>query len=183
MKSPGELARLRGVAIVANNFPCRPKCLDAHDHFIEPEIDCFQEMMSLEHAEHMADKLDYFRNDLMLMGLKYQNAYNELFRIIADRINIPEFTVFCTDTSELLTQIEEFNMQRTDMENEIAGEGEEYENKKRILSEIFRPIDLDTIALSEEAISEVRRRMEDISVFRTSLGEFIKLLVSDGRNR
>ena len=65
----GSVARQRGVAIVANNLPCRPACLDSSDYFIEPELDCFQEMMSLEHAEEMADKIAYFRNDLLLSGL------------------------------------------------------------------------------------------------------------------
>ncbi|EWM54975.1 hypothetical protein [Ruminococcus flavefaciens] len=181
MRAPGELARLRGVAIVANNFPCRPKCLDVNDHFIEPEIDCFQEMMSLEHAETMQDKLSYFRNDLMLGGLRYQNAYNKLFELIADRIDIPEFTVFCTDTQELISQLKDLNRQREAMENEIAGEGEEYENKKRILSLIFRPIDLDELTISEEKIEIVRSELFDLSVFRTSMNELIKILLSDRR--
>ena len=179
MRSPGELARLRGVAIVANNFPCRPKCLDVHDHFIEPEIDCFQEMMSLEHAETMQDKLRYFREDLMFGGLRYQNAYNKLFELIAERIEIPEFTVFCTDVQELVSQIADFNAQRIAMEDEIAGEGEEYENKKRILSLIFRPIDLEDLTIPESSIITVRDALGDISVFRTSMNELVKVLVPD----
>ena len=181
MKNPGPLARLRGVAIVANNFPCRPKCLDEHDYFIEPEIDCFQEMMSLEHAETMADKIEYFRNDLMLDGLRYQNAYNKLFELIAERIDIPEFTVFCTDTSELIEQIAEFNKQREDMEDEIAGEGEEHANKKRILHEIFRPIELDELTISESAVEAVRERLDDIRVFRASMSELVNMLLPDRR--
>lgn len=180
MRNPGELARLRGVAIVADNFPCRPKCLDAHDHFIEPEIDCFQEMMSLEHSETMEEKIEYFRNELMLGGLRWQNAYNKLFELIAERIDIPEFTVFCTDTEDLYRQIEEFNQQRQDMENEISGEGEEYENRKRILARIFRPIDLDEIKITEKAVDEVRKRMDDIRVFRNDLTELARILISTG---
>ena len=177
MRSPGELARLRGVAIVANNFPCRPKCLDVNDHFIEPEIDCFQEMMSLEHAETMKDKLRYFREDLMFGGLSYQNAYNRLFELIAERIGIPEFTVFCTDTQELVSQISDFNAQR----DAIAGEGEEYDNKKRILSLIFRHIDLDELVIPDEKTAAVRAALRDISVFRTSMNELVKMLLADRR--
>lgn len=183
MRNPGELARLRGVAIVADSFPCRPKCLDAHDHFIEPEIDCFQEMMSLEHSETMEDKINYFRNDLMLKGLKYQNAYNKLFELIAERINIPEFTIFCTDTSELIRQIDEFNQQRMNMENEISGEGKEYENRKRILSKIFKPIDIEEIKITDNAVNEVREALEDIHIFCSDLNELVKLLVADRRER
>ena len=179
MRSPGELARLRGVAIVANNFPCRPKCLDVNDHFIEPEIDCFQEMMSLEHTETMQDKLNYFREDLMFGGLMYQNAYNKLFELIAERIDIPEFTVFCTDTQELISQIADFNEQRIAMEDEIAGEGEEFDNKKRILSIIFEPIDLDELTISDSKIHAVREALDDISVFRTSMNELVKMLLPD----
>ncbi len=177
MEPPGALARLRGVAIVANNFPCRPKCLDAQDHFIEPEIDCFQEMMSLEHCGSMAEKIEYFRNSLMLDGLKYQTAYNKLFELIAERINIPEFTVFCTDVDELKKQIEKFNIQREDFAHEIAGEGGEYFNKLKILSDVFRPIKLAGLEPSEKAVEAVRRRMEDISVFRTSMNELVSILI------
>ncbi len=180
MRNPSELARLRGVAIVADNFPCRPKCLDAHDHFIEPEIDCFQEMMSLEHSETMEEKIEYFRNDLMLGGLKRQNAYNKLFELIAERIDIPEFTVFCTDTEELIRQIGEFNQQRLDMENEISGDGEEYENRKRILARIFRPIDLDKIKISEDAADKVRKELDDIRIFRSDLSSLVKILMTAG---
>ncbi|MCM1506007.1 MAG: hypothetical protein NC177_02575 [Ruminococcus flavefaciens] len=177
MHSPGKLARQRGVAIVANNFPCHPNCLDAQDHFIEPEIDCFQEMMSLEHSGNMADKIEYFRNNLMLDGLKYQVAYNRLFELIAERIDIPEFTVFCTDVSELKKQIEEFNAQREDFAHEIAGEGGEYLNKLKILNDIFRPISLEGIEPSEKAVESVRKCLEDISVFRTSMVNLISLLI------
>lgn len=177
MESPGKLARLRGVAIVANNFPCRPKCLDAQDHFIEPEIDCFQEMMSLEHSGTMADKIEYFRNSLMLDGLKYQTAYNKLFELIAERIEIPEFTVFCTDTDEIKKQIEDFNIQREDFAHEIAGEGGEYFNKLEILDDVFRPVNLDGIEPSEKAVETVRKRMQDISVFRTSMNELVLMLI------
>lgn len=178
---PGPIARLRGVAIVANSFPCRPKCLDANDYFIEPEIDCFQEMMSLEHAETMADKIDYFRNDLLLSGLRYQLAYNKLFELIAERIDIPEFTLFCTDAEELIKQIRDFNSQRAVFEDEIAGEGEEFNNKKSILQKIFRPINLDELIIAEETIAEIRCRLEDINVFRTSINELLPILLSDGR--
>lgn len=180
MRNPSELARLRGVAIVADNFPCRPKCLDAHDHFIEPEIDCFQEMMSLEHSETMEEKIEYFRNDLMIGGLKRQNAYNKLFELIAERIDIPEFTVFCTDTEELIRQIGEFNQQRFDMENEISGDGEEYENRKKILARIFRPIDLDEIKISEDAAEKVREKLDDIRIFRSDLSGLVKILMTAG---
>ncbi len=182
MRSPGKLARLRGVAIVANNFPCRPKCLDAQDHFIEPEIDCFQEMMSLEHSASMADKIEYFRNNLMLDGLKYQMAYNKLFELIAVRIDIPEFTVFCTDTSELIKQIDDFNVQRADFTNEIAGEGGEYFKKLEILDDIFRHVNLSGLEPSEKAVRMVSERLEDISVFRTSMSELVSLLVDDEVN-
>ena len=165
MESPGKLARLRGVAIVANNFPCRPKCLDV------------QEMMSLEHSGTMADKIEYFRNSLMLDGLKYQTAYNKLFELIAERIEIPEFTVFCTDADEIKKQIEDFNIQRENFAHEIAGEGGEYFNKLEILDDVFRPVNLDGIEPSEKAVETVRKRMQDISVFRTSMNELVLMLI------
>ncbi len=179
--SPSTAERRRGVAIVANDFPCRPKCLDSNDHFIEPSLDCFKDMMSLEHAYEMREKLEYFRNDLLLGGLKLQNAYNRLFELIAERIRIPEFTVFCTDTEEILVQIEDFNRKRAEFEETIAGYGREYRAKQRICSEVFRAIDLSTSRISEKASDEVGVLLRDISMFRTSLNRMITLLVDDGR--
>ncbi|MBE6876674.1 MAG: hypothetical protein E7496_08155 [Ruminococcus sp.] len=180
MPPPGPVARRRGVALVANNFPCRPKCLDAHDYFVEPDLDCFQEMMSLEHAETMEEKLEYFRNDLMLKGLQYQTAYNTLFSLIAERIGIPEFTAFCTDTDNITQQIAEFNLQRAEFENEIAGEGEKFENKKKILNRIFRPIDIRNTIPSAQAAENVRKQLADIDVFRTSMNQLVSLLMQGG---
>ena len=178
----GPVARQRGVAIVANNFPCRPGCLDVNDYFIEPELDCFQEMMSLEHAEELEDKIEYFRSGLMLDGLKKQTAYNKFFELVAERLNIPEFTVFCTDSSEIESQINDFNIQRDEMENEIAGDGTEFENRKRILNKIFKPIDISNIQPKTENINKVREKLKDISVFRSSLDKLVNILLDDGEN-
>ena len=38
------------------------------------------------HSETMEEKIEYFRNELMFCGLKWQNAYNKLFELIAERI-------------------------------------------------------------------------------------------------
>lgn len=173
MKNPGRIARMRGVAVVANSFPCRPKCLDINDCFIEPEIDCFQEMMSLEKTESMADKIAYFRDGLMEDGIRHQLAYNELFRLIADRIGLPEFTVFCTETDTIIGQIRDMNKQRLNFENEIAGEGPEFDNKKRILEKVFSIIDIDSMYPSQESIDSVREKLKDLNVFRTSMDELV----------
>ena len=109
MRNPGRIARMRGVAVVAENFPCRPGCLDVNDEFIPPEIDCFQEMASLEYIEKMKDRIEYFRKELMIPGVRYHLAYNVLYKLIAERINIDEFTVFCVDSGEIIEQINEIN--------------------------------------------------------------------------
>ena len=67
------------------------------------------------------------------------------------------------------------------MEDEIAGEGEEYDNKKRILSLIFRHIDLDELVIPEEKTAAVRAALGDITVFRTSMNELVKMLLVDRR--
>ncbi len=180
MPTPGVLARRRGVAIVADHFPCRPKCLDANDYFIEPEIDCFQEMMSLEHAESMADKIEYFRSELLIKGLRHQIAYNTLFELIAERIELPDFKVFCTDTEEVLRQVEEYHAQRNELLGEISGEGKAYQNKIRILLDVFRPIEDESLRISDAAIAQVRERLNDIRSFRDSFEGMIAVLLSDG---
>ncbi|MDO5559698.1 MAG: hypothetical protein Q4F95_08885 [Oscillospiraceae bacterium] len=179
MKNPGKIARMRGVAVVANDFPCRPKCLDINDCFIEPEIDCFQEMMSLERTESMADKIRYFRDDLMKQGVRHQLAYNELYILISERIGLDEFTIFCIETDTIINQIKEMNSQRMDFENEIAGEGPEFDNKKRILSEVFEIIDIDSLYPEECNIEKVREKLKDIDVLRTSMDELISVLMGE----
>ena len=66
------------------------------------------------------------------------------------------------------------------MENEIAGDGIEYENKKRILNEIFKPINLSGIQPENKNIEIVQEKLKDISVFRTSMDELIHILIGDG---
>lgn len=180
MPPPGVIARMRGVAIVAESFPCRPKCLDVNDYFVEPELDCFQEMMSLEHCATFADKLEYFRNDLLLDGIRRQSAYNKLFELIAERLSMPEFTVFCTDVSGITEQIREFNAQQAELRNEIAGEGAAYEKKQEILQTVFRPITLSAAAFSDEAVSAVREQLRDLSLFRNPRPDPVMLLLGEG---
>ena len=177
MPAPGPIARLRGVAIIKNEFPCRPKCLDINDYFIKPEIDCFQEMMSLETIENLKDKITYFREDLLLDGLRKHLAYNELYRLIAERINIPDFVSFCIESDTITDQIDEMNDQRRDFEKELAGEGEEYNNKMRILGEVFLYIDVSDAYPSEKNIDKVRKMLEDISSFKTGLNSMYEILV------
>ncbi|MBR6717276.1 MAG: hypothetical protein IKI77_02910 [Oscillospiraceae bacterium] len=176
MPPPGRIARRRGVAIVADCFPCRPKCLDANDYFVEPDLDCFQEMMSLEHAAEMADKLEYFRNDLLREGLRRQSAYNKLFELLAERLDMEAFTVFCTDISGITVQIDEFNAQQADLQEELTGEGAALERKEEILRTVFRPIDLHDAAFSEQSVSRLRASLQDLSIFRTSADPALMLL-------
>lgn len=176
MKNPGKIARMRGVAVVAENFPCRPGCLDVNDEFIPPEIDCFQEMASLEYIEKMKDKIDYFRNELLIPGVKHHLAYNVLCELIAERISIDEFTVFCVDSSDITEQLKEINEKKNAFMSEIAGEGEEYENKVRILNQVFAHIDTESLYPVSEKISVVREMLSDISIFRTSPDMLIKIL-------
>ena len=180
MHAPGPIARLRGVAVVAESFPCRPKCLDTNDCFIEPELDCFQEMMSLEHCAEMAEKLEYFRNDLLLDGIRRQAAYNKLFELIAERLSMPGFTVFCTDVSGITDQIRKFNVQQAEMRDEIAGEGAPYTRKQEILQTVFRPIALEAVEFSAEAVAAVREQLHDLSVFRQPLTDPVTLLLGEG---
>jgi len=178
MPTPGRIARMRGVAIVAEEFPCRPKCLDMNDYFIEPEIDCFQEMMSLENTEGLKDKIRYFREDLLMSGIRKQLAFNELYRLIGERIGIPEFETFCVEADTVLDEIRGINSQRNAFEDELAGEGEEYENKKRILNDVFTLIDIDSLYPSESSIDKVRDMLKDISSFRYQLDSMADILVS-----
>ena len=180
MPPPGRLARLRGVAIVAESFPCRPKCLDTNDYFVEPDLDCFQEMMSLEHAAEMSEKLEYFRNDLLLDGLRRQSAYNKLFELLAERLEMDAFKVFCTDISGITVQIEAFNAQLTDLQDELTGEGSLLEAKQEILDTVFRPIDLQAVTLSESAVSRLRDALQDLSIFRHPAADPALLLLSEG---
>lgn len=177
--TPGPIARLRGVAIVAEEFPCRPKCLDINDYFIEPEIDCFQEMMSLETIESVKDRIHDFRDNYMISGVKHQIAYNIMFELIASRIDIPEFAVFCVETQTIIDHIRQMNDQRIRFENEIAGEGEEYDNKLRILNEVFEIIDTDSFYPFDSVIKSVRKKLENINIFRTSMNELIKQLIEN----
>ncbi|MBP0968161.1 MAG: hypothetical protein J5722_11025 [Oscillospiraceae bacterium] len=180
MPPPGIIARRRGVAIVADSFPCRPKCLDANDYFVEPDLDCFQEMMSLEHAAEMADKLEYFRNDLLLEGLRRQSAYNKLFALLAERLEMDGFTVFCTDVTGITEQIDEFHVQRSCLLTELTGEGEALQRKQEILDSVFRPIDLRRTEFSEEAVNRLRERLTDLSIFRNPAADPAMLLLSEG---
>ena len=183
MPIPGKLARQRGFALISNEFPCRPKCLTVEDYFIQPEIDCFQEMMSLENIEKMHDKIKYFREELMIPGIRKNLAYNELCRLIAKRTGIDDFTVFCVEDGSMTQQIKEMNEQRKAFDDEIAGEGEEYENKRRILNNVFKPIDTDSLHPSDKNISIVRQKLDNMDVFRTSPDVLIDILAeAEDRN-
>lgn len=180
MPPPGMIARRRGVALVADSFPCRPKCLDANDYFVEPDLDCFQEMMSLEHSAEMAEKMEYFRNDLLLEGLRHQSAYNTLFKLLAVQLDMQGFTVFCTDVEGITDQISEFNQQREDLLQELTGEGAVLQRKQEIVQTVFRPIDLKNMEFSENAINRLQDRLKDLTIFRTSFVDPAMLLLHEG---
>lgn len=180
MPPPGRIARQRGFALISNEFPCRPKCLTVEDYFIQPEIDCFQEMMSLENIEKMKDKIDYFRRDLLEDGIRRNLAYNRLCSLIAERTGLERFNVFCVDAAPLIEQINEMNDKFSAFHDEIAGEGEEYENKLRILDDVFGVIDTDAFCPDEADISRAREILTDLDSFRTSLDSLVELLAGKG---
>ena len=53
---------------------------------------------------------------------------------------------------------------------------EEYENKVRILNQVFAHIDTESLYPVSEKISVVREMLSDISIFRTSPDMLIKIL-------
>ena len=180
MPPPGKIARQRGFALISNEFPCRPKCLTIEDYFIQPEIDCFQEMMSLENIEKMKDKIEYFRRDLLEDGIRRNLAYNTLCSLIAERIGIESFTVFSVDEAPLVEQIEDINEKFIAFHDEIAGEGEEFTNKLRILESVFSIIDVGSFYPDESAVERVREKLTDPDSFRTSLDGLVEMLTGKG---
>lgn len=180
MPPPGALAKQRGFALISNEFPCRPKCLTVEDYFIQPEIDCFQEMMCLENIEAMKEKICSFRTELLENGMRRNLAYNELCRLIAERIGLDEFNVFSVDAEQLIEQINEMNEKRIAFSDEIAGEGDEFSNKKRILEDVFEIIDTDAFFPCAENVEKVRCLLDDIGIFRTSLDALVDILAEKG---
>ena len=180
MPPPGALAKQRGFALISNEFPCRPKCLTVEDYFIQPEIDCFQEMMCLENIEAMKDKISGFRTELLENGMRRNLAYNELCRLIAECIGLEEFTVFSVDAEQLIGQIREMNEKIIAFSDEIAGEGDEFSNKKRILEDVFRIIDTDSLYPCAENVEKVKLMLEDTGIFRTSLDALVDILAEKG---
>lgn len=180
MPPPGRLAKQRGFALISNEFPCRPKCLTVEDYFIQPEIDCFQEMMSLENISTMKEKIAYFRHDLLEDGIRRNIAYNVLCGLIADRIGLERFNVFCVDAEALIGQINDMNEKFLAFHHEIAGEGEEYENKLRILEDVFGVIDTESFYPDGENIKKVKGILADLDSFRTSLDSLVEILAGMG---
>ncbi len=180
MPPPGAIAKQRGFALISNEFPCRPKCLTVEDYFIQPEIDCFQEMMCLENIEKMKDKISGFSKELLESGMRRNLAYNTLCRLIAERIGLDEFVMFEVDAEPIIEQINEMNEKRIAFSEEIAGEGDEYSNKKRILEEVFEIIDTDSFYPESSRIEKVREMLKDISIFRTSLDSLTDYLAGAG---
>lgn len=180
MPPPGRIAKQRGFALISNEFPCRPKCLTVEDYFIQPEIDCFQEMMSLENIEKMKDKITYFRRDLLEDGIRRNLAYNKLCELIAGRIGLEGFSVFCVDEAPLIEQINDMNDKFAAFHDEIAGEGEEFANKLRILEDVFGVIDTAAFYPDGEKVDKVREMLTDLDSFRTSLDSFVDILAGTG---
>lgn len=102
----------------------------------------------------------------LLTGLRGCFAHNTLFALIAERIDIPDFTIFQTNCEQMTQDIGRLNETTDWVGDHLPGDRAERAKKRRLLRRFFPSIQMEEMSPSQGAILEVKSQIQDLSVFR-----------------
>lgn len=182
-------ALINGIAILRpSDILGRSPRIDENGYYIEPRIErrllskFGLERYTPANADYLEDieKLDRDRSDLE-RSLYYLKGYNKAVDLIAEYIEIPEFTIFKGDSDNYDGRIEAINNFVVLLYERISEleykDKEAQETNLQVLRDYFYPLKSKELTIPESAIEKARAMLTDnMKAFEAQNGVFINTL-------
>lgn len=160
-------ASLRGIAVIQHPYSYQ---LDENGNYIESKspLDDMGSLDELDNDKFTSVALYHFRNRLFIPALSYLYAYNALIEIIGAIYDIDGIEVSKLSTEQLESQVEALNNLLYMFYFNVYGDKEEKARKRKLIKELFAPLDVESIKPTAEAIATVKEELSKLGISSTA---------------
>lgn len=167
-----------GIAIISDPLPSQ---VDANGDYIEPEspLVYFDSLDEVAESQLEREYIIAYQENLLKPALRFLYAHNALMLIVGSVYGIDDMEAMQLSTALFESQIEGFNGLLYLFYGTVYGDKEEAERKRKLIKEVFNPIDIEELKPSEGAIEAVAVMLKEYgfnSSARKELKNFDKLI-------
>lgn len=171
-------AMLSGIAIIRN--PVK-KQLDENGNYKENRdpLERFDNIDKIASDYNLRTEIENLQNNLFKPALRFLYCFNELLLIIGDIYGIDGIEVAKFATSLLEGWIKNFNTMLYQFHFCVYGDKEEKARKRKLIKEIFHPIDIESLKPSEKIVSNLKAGLSELGISaeaREQLQDFYGLI-------
>lgn len=174
-----------GIAVLQN--PKSYQMDENGDYKEAPDpISVFSNLDSVADSETQRVQLDAYQNNLFKPALRFIYAFNVLMKIIETVYDIADMGTVQLPTKTLESQLSSFNNLVYIFYGEVYGNPEEKKRKRKLIKELFPPVDIEELKPTNEAIQAVKTELTEMGYTaraRKNLKNFdryISLLMGEG---
>lgn len=151
----------RGIAIVQN--PTKSQTDENGDYKDTPDpLSAFYSLDSIAESETQIAELDAYQNNLFKPALRFLFAFNDLVKILGAVYDIEDMEALQLPTKTLESQLSSFNNLVYIFYGEVYGDPEEKERKRKLIKELFPPVDIEELKPTNEAIQAVKTELTEM---------------------
>lgn len=143
-------------------------------------------LYSLAASEIQKEELDFCQNNLFKPALRFLYAFNALMKIIGAVYDIADMEAIRLSTETFESQLNSFNNLIYIFYGKVYGSMEDKKLKRKLIKELFPPVDIEGLKPTKEAIEAVTAELRDLGFTlqaRKKLKNFdryIALLMGEG---
>lgn len=125
-------------------------------------IEVFPNLDSLANDKEKKDELEAYQNNLFKPALRFMYAFNTLMKIVGVAYKIEDMGTVQLCTTAFENQLNSFNNLIYIFYAEVYGDAEEKSRKRKIIKELFKPVDIEELKPAHETISKVMTELSKL---------------------
>lgn len=156
-----------GIAILRNP---RADQMDINGDYKEPKspLSYFDNIDTVAESDVAREAITAYQENLLKPALRFIYSHNALMLILGDIYDIQDMEIMQIATSSYERQIEAFNHLIYVFYGTVYGDTEEVERKRKLIKEVFTPIDIAELKPTEEAKKAVADTLKSYGLTATA---------------
>ena len=163
-------AVLKGIAVIKNPHSFQ---VDAEGNYKEEHSPLLwlDDLDSIAKNTEKCIEIESFRNDLFIPALRYIYCYNSFLELLADCYDIDGIEVAKLETAYFESQLTALNNLIYSLYFTIYGDAEEKARKRKLIKDIFQPVDAEELKPTEEAKQNMKLKLAKLGISTTARKE------------
>lgn len=151
----------RGIAILQEPFPWQ---VDKNGDYLEEEdpLTVFTNLDKLAETEEQKAEVRAYAENLFKPALRFLYAFNTLMTILGAVYDIEGLETVQLSTGYFESQLEGFNKMLYILYVDVYGDPAEQTRKRKIVKELFQPVDINELKPTQKAIDAVREELVEL---------------------